>query len=208
MNGVAVAVFDVAPGAVTLTAQVTCMLLVAFVLAWLGRRGSPGTLHLLWTTTFVLVLALPLLGLIGPSWEVPLLPTAADAPRPALSPGSSATPLADMVPVPLPDDTAMREALVPEELARLDAGFGGADGAPADVPTRHLVVRIAWIVWIVGVCSRWYRLPPPPYDCGDSWGPRALCAVESGRARPRSCGTGWASAAGYSSCPAQRLRRR
>lgn len=150
MNGVGVALLDVAPGVVTLTAQVTCLLLLALALAWLGRRGSPSTLHLLWTTTFVLVLALPLLGLIGPSWEVPLLPAAAGEPRPALSPASGATPLADMVPVPLPGGTDMREALVLEELARLDAGFVGADGAPAAAPMRHAVVRIAWIVWIVG----------------------------------------------------------
>jgi hypothetical protein len=77
VNAVGAALLSAAPGAVTLTAQVTCLLLLALALAWLGRRGSPRTLHLLWTTTFVLVLVLPLLGLVGPSWNVPLLPAAA-----------------------------------------------------------------------------------------------------------------------------------
>ena len=150
MNAVGVALLGVAPGVVTLTAQVTCLLLLALALAWLGRRGSPRTLHLLWTTTFVLLLALPLLGPIGPSWEVPLLPATAGEPRPALSPASGTTPLADLVPVPLPDATNTRETQVLAELARLDARSGGADGSPAAAPPGHAVVQIAWIVWILG----------------------------------------------------------
>ena len=150
MNAVGIALLGVAPSVVTLTVQVTCLLLLALALAWLGRHGSPRTLHLLWTTTFVLVLALPLLSPIGPSWEVPLLPVAADAARPAVSPASGTTPLADMVPVPPPDTTTMRGTLVLAELARLDARPGEADGAPVAVPTGHAVVQIAWIVWVLG----------------------------------------------------------
>ena len=150
MNTVGIALLGMAPSVVTLTVQVTCLLLLALALAWLGRRGSPGTLHLLWTTTFVLVLALPLLSPIGPSWEVPLLPVAAGEARPALSPASGTTPLADMVPVPPPDTTTMRGTLVLAELARLAARSGGSDGAPAAVSTGHAVVQIAWTVWILG----------------------------------------------------------
>ena len=36
---------------------------------------GPRTLHLLWTTTFVALLALPALSLLGPSWSVPILPS-------------------------------------------------------------------------------------------------------------------------------------
>ena len=57
-----------------LAAKATLVLSLAFVLAWLARRGSARTLHMLWTTTFVLLLALPALSRLGPSWAVPILP--------------------------------------------------------------------------------------------------------------------------------------
>ena len=150
MNAAGATLFGVAPGAVTLTAQVTCLLLVALVLAWLGRSGSPRTLHLLWTTTFVLVLALPLLGLIGPSWNVPFLAAAAGEPAPALSPVFGEPPPEDIGSLQPPQTADMREALVLAERARLGARSGAAGDAPAATGTRHAVVRIAWIVWIIG----------------------------------------------------------
>ena len=200
MNAVGVALLGVAPDVVTLTAQVTCLLLLALALAWLGRRGSPRTLHLLWTTTFVLVLALPLLGPIGPSWEVPLLPATAGESRLGLSPASGTTPLADLVRVPLSDTTKMRETLVLAELARLDARSGGWMVLPRLPPRGTPSCRSLGSSGSSGACSRWYRWPPPPFGCGGSCGRRILCAIQSGRVRPRSCGTGWASAAGYGSC--------
>ncbi|MDE0074082.1 MAG: hypothetical protein OXR82_13885 [Gammaproteobacteria bacterium] len=65
---------DAAAGVAGLVAKATLMLCLALALAWLARRGSARTLHLLWTTTFVLLLALPVLSLLGPSWSVPILP--------------------------------------------------------------------------------------------------------------------------------------
>ena len=65
---------DAAAGVAGLVAKATVVLCLAFALAWLARRGSARTLHLLWTTTFVLLLALPVLSLPGPSWSVPILP--------------------------------------------------------------------------------------------------------------------------------------
>ena len=150
MNTAGATLFGVAPGAVTLTAQVTCLLLLALVLAWLGRRGSPRTLHLLWTTTFVLVLALPLLGPIGPSWKVPLLPAVAGEPSAALGSDLRELLVDDVGPVPPPETADMRKAVVVAELARLRGRTGGADGAPATAGTGHAVARIGWIVWIIG----------------------------------------------------------
>ena len=65
---------DVATGVAGLVAKATVVLCLALALAWLARRGSARTLHLLWTTAFVLLLALPVLSLLGPSWSVPILP--------------------------------------------------------------------------------------------------------------------------------------
>lgn len=153
MNAVGAALLGAAPGAVTLTAQVTCLLLVALALAWLGRRGSPRTLHLLWTTTFVLVLALPLLGLVGPSWNVPLLPAAAGAPTGGISAAFHELLAVDRGSAPPPETAEFREALVVAERVRQEARSGEVDGTLVDAAVGHAVariVRIAWIAWIIG----------------------------------------------------------
>ncbi len=150
MNAAGAALLGVAPGAVTLAAQVTCLLLLALVLAWLGRRGSPRTLHLLWTTTFVLVLALPLLGPIGPSWEVPLLPAAVGESPAAVGSAFRELLTEDIGSPPPPWTADAREALLLAELGRMDARSGGAGGAPADPSTGHVIVKFAWIAWIIG----------------------------------------------------------
>ena len=64
----------VAAGVAGVVAKATLVLCLALALAWFARRGSARTLHLLWTTAFVLLLALPVLSLLGPSWTVPILP--------------------------------------------------------------------------------------------------------------------------------------
>ena len=66
---------EVASGGVAgLVVKATLVLCLALAVAWLGRRRSARTLHLLWTTTFVVLLALPVASLLGPSWPVPILP--------------------------------------------------------------------------------------------------------------------------------------
>ncbi|WP_419942475.1 M56 family metallopeptidase [Candidatus Palauibacter sp.] len=137
---------DAALDAVALTAQVTLLLLLTLALAWSGRRGASRTLHLLWTATFALVLALPALGLLGPSWEVPLLPARGGEPAPASIPGSVEA--AGRIPALEIDRT--REALVLAERARLAARVGGAGSASANAATGRSAVRIAWIVWMMG----------------------------------------------------------
>ena len=63
-----------AAGMAAIAARATVVLFLALALAWFARRGSARTLHLLWTTAFSLLLALPALSLLGPSWTVPILP--------------------------------------------------------------------------------------------------------------------------------------
>ena len=63
-----------AAGAIGLVAKATVVLSVALVIAWFARRGSAKTLHLLWTTTFAVLLVLPVLSLLAPSWDLPILP--------------------------------------------------------------------------------------------------------------------------------------
>ena len=63
-----------AVGAIGLVSKATLVLSVALVLAWFARRGSARTLHLLWTATFAVLLVLPGLSLLAPSWVLPILP--------------------------------------------------------------------------------------------------------------------------------------
>ncbi len=68
-----------AAGAIGLVAKATLVLSVALVLAWFARRGSARTLHLLWTTTFAVLLMLPVLSLLAPGWVLPILPARTSA---------------------------------------------------------------------------------------------------------------------------------
>lgn len=61
-------------GLLGLASRATIVLAAALTLAWLIRRAPAATRHQLWTLAFVLLLALPVLTLIGPSWNLPLLP--------------------------------------------------------------------------------------------------------------------------------------
>ncbi len=129
-------------GAVELTAQVTLLLLVALALAWLGRRGSPGTIHRLWTTTFALVLVLPLLGILAPSWNVPILPARDGEPRP---PALEAPAAVEAAAVGTPRVSAeVPGSGVPHPRA--------LPGAPAGQPTGSSwsPVRVLFIAWALG----------------------------------------------------------
>ena len=70
-----------APVMLGLALRATVLLSAALALAWLARKGPAGVRHLLWTMTFALLLALPVLSLLGPSWELPLLRSPSSAPR-------------------------------------------------------------------------------------------------------------------------------
>ena len=52
----------------------TILLLGAVLLSWGLRKGAAGTRHLLWTATFVALLGLPVVTLVGVGWDLPVLP--------------------------------------------------------------------------------------------------------------------------------------
>ena len=137
---------------VVLIAQVTLLLLLALALAWFMRRGSPRTLHLLWTATFALVLVLPVLGFVGPAWEIPLLPVRGGESAAAIEGATSATFDPALGPsglIATLEVAGMREALVQAVRARL-AARGDAAGSAAGAAAGRSVVRVAWIAWLVG----------------------------------------------------------
>ncbi|MDE0357608.1 MAG: hypothetical protein OXN92_07675 [Gammaproteobacteria bacterium] len=146
---------DVATGVAGLVAKATVVLCLALALAWLARRGSARTLHLLWTTAFVLLLALPVLSLLGPSWSVPILPARDVAAEGASLNGSG-------------EGVATAEA--PREMAgrtvssgpsRRVAGAGTSSALPTvessrprpragDAPAPLTPSGIAFVIWALG----------------------------------------------------------
>jgi beta-lactamase regulating signal transducer with metallopeptidase domain/predicted nucleic acid-binding Zn-ribbon protein len=140
--------------AVTLTGQVTLLLVLALGLARLGRRGPPKTLHQLWTATFALVLVLPLLGILAPSWDVPILPAADGEPRllafeaHAVADAPSVTEAATAT-----DDDAVAMLRASAEVRGL-AATGSRDRPGRDigrpVGSSSSFVRVLFIAWALG----------------------------------------------------------
>ncbi len=60
-----------------LVARVSLLFGAAALLAWLLRRGPAAARHLVWTVAIAGSLALPVLSLVAPRWEVAMLPKAA-----------------------------------------------------------------------------------------------------------------------------------
>lgn len=151
MSGVDV----VAAGVAGLVAKATLVLCLALALAWLARRGSARTLHLLWTTTFVALLALPVLSLLGPSWTVPVLPArdiavggpsleatvagaaAAEAPREMPGPAASFAPSRRIV------DAGPSSGSATVDSSRPRPG-------PGDEPAPPTPSTIAFLIWALG----------------------------------------------------------
>ena len=59
--------------------RATVVLATGLVLAWLVRKDSAQSRHRLWTATLFVLLLLPAVTLSAPAWELPLLPSGADA---------------------------------------------------------------------------------------------------------------------------------
>lgn len=119
---------------VDLVARATVVLSLALALQWLIRRGPASTRHHVWTLTFVVLLLLPVLRLVGPSWEVPIPPQVSvrsEEPR-SEAPGQGVFFVA-------PAETLT--ALVPD----VAAPRGTAEAA---VP--WLVIRLAFVLWGIG----------------------------------------------------------
>ncbi|MCY4573646.1 MAG: M56 family metallopeptidase [Gemmatimonadetes bacterium] len=102
-----------------IAARATVLLSVALVLAWLARRRPAGVRHLLWTTTFALLVALPALKLFSPAWEVSLLPAADRSllvePPAIVAPASGASTGSISLPAPNPPSLGARPATLPSE---------------------------------------------------------------------------------------------
>lgn len=69
-----------------LVARTTILLSAALALAWLTRKRAARVRHLLWTMTFALLLVMPVISLMAPSWEVPVIPSVASVPPAVVSP--------------------------------------------------------------------------------------------------------------------------
>ncbi len=124
-----------------LAGRATIVFGVALALAWLIRKGSATARHQLWTLTFLLLLALPVLTLLGPSWDLPLLPS---PDRPA------------SVPVPEAAFDAGPFDPGPVDSGAFDRGGPvGASGLPAHVAnveahTAPGISRLPLLIWAIG----------------------------------------------------------
>ena len=160
-----------------LVIRATILLSAALALAWLSRKGSAGVRHLLWTMTFALLLGLPALSLLGPSWDVPILPSAGSpAPqRPPPSMEASAVAVAGAAPVTLasPD--------IPSPKA------GPAAVAVADPVSPPRSIPLALLLWGIGCtaalaslavgavrCARFVRAASPLCDPVGLWEAEAV----------------------------------
>ena len=118
-------------------ARATVLLSVALVLAWLARRRPAGVRHLLWTTTFALLVALPALSFFTPAWEVRLLPAADRSllvePPAIVAPASGALTGSISLPTPNPPSLGARPATLPSE-----------------APSSRQVVPFPLFLWGVG----------------------------------------------------------
>ena len=64
---------------IQITVKATAVLMAAWLVTRVMARGSAASRHLVWTAAVVAVLALPLVQLAGPRWDVPVLPGQAAA---------------------------------------------------------------------------------------------------------------------------------
>ena len=122
-----------------LVLRATVLLSAALALAWLARKGPAGVRHLLWTMTFALLLGLPVLSLLGPSWELPLLRSPSSAPP---------QPLPASAPVDFATDGLTM--LAPPDPPLSGAGFTAAAVGKPLSPTRS--IPLPFLLWALG-CS-------------------------------------------------------
>ena len=119
-----------------LAGRATIVFGIALAFAWLIRKGSATTRHHLWTLAFALLLVLPVLTLAGPSWDVPLLPSAGRAVDEAL-----VEPLAD----PAPSELATPTGAFP-----FSATIDAAVPATTEARPHWRVISLPLLLWAVG----------------------------------------------------------
>lgn len=124
-----------------LVVRVTVLLSAALALAWLSRKGPARVRHLLWTMTFALLLLLPALSLVAPSWEVPVIPSARSAPPPVVS----------LHPAPV-DRAVNRSLTLPTPAPALpEAGPTRVPGRTPVPPKRSIPIPL--LLWGVGCAA-------------------------------------------------------
>ena len=156
MSGLGVVAASVAgTGVAGLVAKATLVLCLALGLAWVARRESARTLHLLWTTAFVLLLALPVVSLLGPSWRVPILPgrdvetggeSLVMAAEEASAPGTARETSGSTIPSGSPRRM---------EGSMASSGSGTAAASPSqpgagDEPAPLTPADVAFLIWALG----------------------------------------------------------
>ncbi len=124
-------------GLVDLVARATILLSVSLAFQWLTRRGAAATRHHLWTLTFALLLLLPVLRLVGPSWEMPLLPQAS---RPSEEPGFDALEHGASV-------VSAAGTLVPV------AADAPEVRGPVEAPAPWRLTQLAFVLWAIGCAA-------------------------------------------------------
>jgi len=124
-----------------LVVRATILLSAALALAWLTRKGPARIRHLLWTVTFALLLVLPVLSLLVPSWEVPIIPSKGSGPPAVVSPE----------PAPV-NGAANRSITLPAPAPTLP------EAGPTRVPVRAPIppkrsIPIPLLLWGVGCAA-------------------------------------------------------
>ena len=132
----------VSMGMLELAFRATILLTAALALAWLGRKGPAGVRHLLWTMTFALLLGLPVLSLLGPSWEVRVLPSSASAPEQHVA--EAPLPVAGAAPGGFISPTAPEPSLS-------DAGTPAVPMPRSPSPSRSIPLPL--LLWGVGCAA-------------------------------------------------------
>ena len=119
------------PLLLSLAAKGTVVLAIGASATVLFRRSSASLRHGIWAATFVALLAVPMLGVLGPSWHVAVLPSEASA-------------LAQAPP-----------ALSPTPLAGPSADRPGGLSSPVPTASRSAVLVATWLggLWALGVLA-------------------------------------------------------
>ena len=137
-------------GLLLFTLRATVVLLGAWGATRLLRAGSAATRHLVWTAAIVAVLVLPLLTVVTPTWNVPVVTVAArfDAPLAAASlEAPASTPRAAA-----PEPVASTTAAVSPQVARFSEVAASAPSSwtlPELSITATDVVAASWIAVLV-----------------------------------------------------------
>ena len=158
-----------------LVIKATILLSAALALTGLARRGPSRVRHLLWTLTFGLLLGLPVLSLLGPAWELPILLSSSSAPErpPAQGPPARGVASGVIISPPTPD-AALPDAASPAEFTA-GAESAAAPAREALSPARSIPLPL--LLWGIGCtaalasltvsavrCSRLVRAANPLRD--------------------------------------------